>query len=137
VPPAPAQTWASEEPAAMTPPPPPPPPPYAPPVEVMPTRPGPVTDSSKLLAALGYLFPIIALVMLLIDPYKNEKFVRFHAIQAIALWVVGLTAWIPILGWILALLAFIFAVIGLVKAFQAQYWEVPVVYSVVKGFIEQ
>ena len=51
-----------------------PPPPAAP----MTDRPGPASDTSKLLAALGYLFGIVAVVALLIDPYKEEKFVKFH-----------------------------------------------------------
>jgi len=135
-PPPPPGPMASEEPATTVAPVP-PPPPYTPPVEVMPTRPAPATDSSKLLAALGYVFPIIAFVVLFIDPYKNEKFVRFHAVQAIALWVIGLTWWIPLVGWVLSLLAFVGAVVGLIKAFQGQYWEVPVVYGVVKGFVEE
>jgi uncharacterized membrane protein len=140
--PASAQTWASEEPAAMTaPPPPPPPPPYAPPVEVMPTRPGPATESSKLLAALGYLFPIIAIIVLFIEPYKDEKFVRFHAVQALAVGVLyvvaGMIAWVPLIGWILWLVPLVLAIMGLVKAFQSEYWEMPIVYGLVKSFIRE
>ncbi len=122
---------------------PPPPPPYSAPAEVMPLRPGPASDSSKILAGIGYIFGIIALVMLFVDPYKDEKFVRFHAVQAVAIWAAYIVAnvlWvIPVLGWlaygIAAIALLVFSIIALVKAFQGQYYEVPLVYPVVKGFV--
>jgi uncharacterized membrane protein len=123
--------------------PPPPPPPYAPPVEVMPQRPGPASDSSKALAALGYIFVVIAIVMLFVDPYKDEKFVKFHAVQAIALWIVETVAWvllvIPVLGWIaypiVSVLLLVAAIIALVKAFQGEYYEVPGIYGFIRNYV--
>jgi uncharacterized membrane protein len=102
--------------------------------EVM--RAGPASDASKWLAALSYVFVIVAVIALLIEPYKDEEFVRFAAIQAIALqlviWVVG---WIPVVGWIIALVALVFSIIAIVKAIGNEYYEVPVVYGFVKGWI--
>ena len=107
-----------------------------PPAAPMMDRPGPASDTSKLLAALGYLFGIVAVIALLIDPYKEEKFVKFHAVQAIALWVIGAVAGaIPVVGWIVSIVAFVFMIIGLIKAFQSEYWELPVVYGWLKGFV--
>lgn len=132
---------AAEEPAPtyVAPPPPPPPPPYAAPAEVLPTRPGPATDSSKLMAALGYLFPIIAIIVLFIEPYKDEKFVKFHAVQALAVGVLyiaaGAIAWIPIIGWVLWIVPLVLAIMGLIKAFQGEYWEMPVVFPLIKNFV--
>lgn len=117
-------------------------PPVTPPV--METgRPGPASDTSKLLAALGYLIPIVALIALLIDPYKNEKFVKFHAIQAIALWVVlvisNIIMAIPVIGWIIGFVVWIavlvLGIMGLINAFQGKYWELPVLYGFIKGFV--
>ena len=104
---------------------------------------GPASDTSKLLAAIGYIVGIVALVAILIEPYKDEKFVKFHAIQALGLWVagavIGVVGVIPIIGWIVALVGgiaiFVFAIIGAVKAFQGEYYEVPVVYNLVKQYI--
>lgn len=106
-------------------------------------RPGPENDTSKLLAALGYIIGIVALVAILIDPYKNEKFVKFHAVQALAIWVgwfaVSVVSVIPILGWIISAVGWIallvFAIMGAVKAFQSEYWEMPVVYGLVKNYM--
>jgi len=85
----------------------------------------------------------VALIALLIEPYKDEKYVKFHAIQAIALWVVGIAVnviWaIPVVGWIVGAVVsvalVVFAIIGLIKAFSGEYWEMPVVYGIVKGWI--
>ncbi len=113
-----------------------PPPPPAPPVEVMAGRPGPVTDTSKILAALGYLIWPVALIAILIEPYKNEQFVKFHGYQALALAVVSMVCWfIPYIGWAAGIAVFVFEIIALVKALGSEYYEVPVVYGVVKGMI--
>lgn len=104
---------------------------------------GPASDTSKLLAAIGYPIAIVALVALFIDPYKDEPFVRLHAVQALALAVVSIVASIlfsiPIIGWIAAPILYLVVLVawiaGLVKAFQGEYWEMPVVYDLVKQFV--
>lgn len=98
-------------------------------------RPDPASDTSKILAGVGYLFWIVAVIAILIDPYKDEPFVKFHAFQAIA---IGIVSWvalmIPVIGWIAGVVLFIFEIVCAVKAFQGQYYEVPVVYGLVKSF---
>ena len=51
-----------------------------------------ITSDDKLWAALGYPIFIVALIMLFIEEKKNRPFIKFHAVQAlalnIALWVV-------------------------------------------------
>ncbi|MCX8006851.1 MAG: DUF4870 domain-containing protein [Coriobacteriia bacterium] len=105
--------------------------------------PGPESDTSKILAVLGYLTGIVALIALLIEPYKNEKFVRLHAVQALALAVAGMVGSflvsIPVLGWIagpiVGVAVLVFAIIGIVKALQGEYYQMPVVYDLVKQFV--
>ena len=85
-------------------------------------------------AALGYI-PIVAIIWLLLEPYSKDRFVRFHAIQSLALAVASMgvsivLAMIPILGWI-ALLFFPFVVFALaifcaVKAYQKESFKLPV-----------
>lgn len=53
---------------------------------------------SNLAAALSYLF-IPAIIFLAIDPYKNDRFVRFHAFQAI-FYTVACIAISMIWGWV-------------------------------------
>jgi uncharacterized membrane protein len=43
--------------------------------------------ASNIAAALAY-FVITGIIFLVVDPYKRDRFVRFHSFQAIALWVV-------------------------------------------------
>lgn len=110
-------------------------------------RPGPANDTSKLLAAFGYVVGIVAIVAILMDPYKDEKFVKFHAWQAIGLWVVwvgvglvfgivGSIFWpIGLLSPLVYLALFVYAIFLAVKAYGGQYIEIPGVYGVVKGMI--
>jgi uncharacterized membrane protein len=97
-------------------------------------------------ALLGYLFWPLAIVWLLIDPYKSRPFVRFNAFQALALVVaifVGMIA-VTILGIVLAFIPYVGAILSfvlwiavwggavitwivcLVKAYQNQKWQIPV-----------
>ena len=101
------------------------------------------SNTGKLLAALGYLVGIVALVAILIEPYKNERFVKHHAIQALAVWVgwilVSVVSVIPVIGWIISAVGWIallvFSIMGAVKAFQSEMWEMPVIYNIVKQYI--
>ena len=90
---------------------------------------------SNLAAALSYLW-IPAIVFLLIEPYNRDKFVRFHAFQALFLGLASfigqiVLTMIPVIGWVLlpfwSLLIFVLAIVGAVKAYQNQIWSVPVV----------
>lgn len=100
-------------------------------------------DTGKILAVVGYLTGIVALIAILIEPYKNQRFVRHHAIQALGLAVAGIVlsivAVLPVVGWIVAPIASIaiavLAIIGAVKAWQGEMWEMPVVYGLVKQYI--
>jgi uncharacterized membrane protein len=102
-----------------------------------------ITSDDKLWAALGYPIFIIALIMLFVEGKKDRPFIKFHAVQALALnvgvWVVEIL--LAILSAILA--AVTFGIGGLISciapivwllliwpavlAYQGKYFEVPVV----------
>jgi len=103
-----------------------------------------ITSDDKLWAALGYPIPIIALIMLFIEEKKKRPFIKFHAVQALALIVVLIVVEIVIgiLQGILSaihigFLGLIFSCITpflwllllwpAVLAYQGKYFEVPVV----------
>lgn len=116
----------------------PPQPPAPPAPQVTGDRPGPDNSTSKLLAILGYIFWPVALVALLIDPYKGERFVRFHAVQGLVLNVVSWIAWlIPVIGWVAGIVLLVFTVIAIIKAANGEYYEIPLVYDATKGFINE
>ena len=96
--------------------------------------------------ALAYVLgPITGVVFLVLE--KENRFVRFHAAQAIATGVViivlsialsvvsGVLAFIPILGWLAALLlslvmglgSFLLWLLLMWRAYQGDEWEVPFV----------
>ena len=96
--------------------------------------------SDNAAGAIAYLTFIPAVLFLILDPYKNRPFVRFNAIQCLALYVcwfcVGIVAIIPILGWIVAFVGIItiavFWVMCIVKAANGQLYKVPVIGNYVE-----
>jgi uncharacterized membrane protein len=106
---------------------------------------GPLPET--LAGALAYFTVIPAIVFLLIEPYKKNRFVRFHSFQCIGLWlvvvvvgallrVVGFIVFFipmfgPLLVWLasgVSILAFlaVWAVL-VVKALQGEIFKLPVV----------
>jgi uncharacterized membrane protein len=97
------------------------------------------------IAALAYVTFIPAVVLVLIEPFKRNRFVRFHSFQSIFLAVatilVGVVmrilysvlALIPVAGYLLAWLSLTVAVLGwvilwlvlLVKALQGETFRLP------------
>jgi len=43
-----------------------------------------ISDNDKILAALGYPIWLVAVVMLLMEDKKNQPFIKYHAVQALA-----------------------------------------------------
>jgi uncharacterized membrane protein len=90
-----------------------------------------VTSDDKLWAALGYPIFIIALIMLFIEGKKNRPFIKYHAVQALALnvvlWVVIIIlSVIPFVGCITPVV-WLLMIWPAVLAYQGKYFEVPVI----------
>jgi uncharacterized membrane protein len=99
----------------------------------------------KFIAALAYVTFIPAIILVLIEPYKRNRFVRFHSFQSIFLAVAtvviaiamrilySVLALIPVVGFLLAWLATAVALLGwvilwlvlLVKALQGEAFRLP------------
>jgi uncharacterized protein len=97
------------------------------------------TSDDKLWAALGYPIPLIALIMLFMEDKKNRPFIKYHAVQSLALWVVYI-----VLGTIITTITFgiggiCFGVAWLAflylayLAYQGQMFQVPVVTPFLKN----
>ena len=92
-------------------------------------------SNENLLAAASYLLGFVTgIIILLVE--KQNKFVRFHAMQSTILFggifVVNIVlGFIPILGWITGLLlsfvAFILWIVLMWKSFQGEMYKVPYV----------
>ncbi len=102
-----------------------------------------ITSDDKLWAALGYPIFIVALIMLFIEGKKDRPFIKYHAVQALALnvavWVVeiilrvlagALDQVIIFIGLAVSCLAglvWLVLIWPAVLAYQGKYFEVPVV----------
>ncbi len=90
-------------------------------------------SNENLLAAASYLLGFVTgIIILLVE--KQNKFVRFHAMQSTILFggifVVNIVlGFIPILGWLTGLLlsfaAFILWIVLMWKSFQGEMYKVP------------
>jgi uncharacterized membrane protein len=86
---------------------------------------------------LSYIV-IIAIVFLIIEPMKNDKFIRFHAFQSIFYWiavivifmliglVMPLSVWI-LIYWPLRLLSFILMIFLMFKAYNNEKFKLPAI----------
>lgn len=101
---------------------------------------GPASDNSKVFAAIGYVIWPVALVALLMEPYKNEKWLRSHAVQALALnlvvWVLSvLTMPLYGLGGIVGIAGFVYAIVLAIKAYNGESLQIPVIHGLVKNYL--
>jgi uncharacterized membrane protein len=108
-----------------------------------------VQPKDNLLAALAYVTFIPAVVFVLVDPLKRNRFVRFHSFQSIFLTVATIViaivlrilypvlTLIPVIGYLLAWLVLALALLGLVilwlvlvvKALQGATFKLPLIGS--------
>lgn len=114
--------------------------PQVPPMAPMGDASGPASDNSKMLAAIGYVIWPVALIAILIEPYKNEKWVKSHAVQALALNLViyvlsAVTTPIFGLGILVGIGGFVYSILLAVKAWNGESVEVPMIYGFVKSYI--
>lgn len=119
----------------------PPPAPPAPPAQAPAGTEGP-SDTGKLLATLSYLYfiwPIPGIIALVMDPYKDEKWVRLHALQSLALglaiWVVTFVTTFVIIGPLVGLAGVVYGIVLALKANKGESFEVPVIYNMIKNYI--
>jgi uncharacterized protein len=90
------------------------------------------SSDDKLWAALSYIFsPVVPIILLLVEDKKNQPFIKFHAVQSIAIGIVfyllamftcgfGLLFWFIMLFWAY-------------KAYQGDEFDIPIVTNFIKG----
>ncbi|MFH1522600.1 MAG: hypothetical protein ABIE43_02145 [Patescibacteria group bacterium] len=83
-------------------------------------------EANKNIAVMSYLW-ILCLVPLL--GKKDSEFAQFHAKQGLILFVASLFTIVPFFGQILMLVLIVISVLGLVKAYNGERWEIPFVYD--------
>ena len=99
---------------------------------------GDVTDNDKLLAALSYPVPIVAIVILLSETNKARPFQQYHAVQALAFWVV-----LTVVGIVLSVVTLGFGTLCLpilwlvslwpaYESYQGKYMQMPVITDFIR-----
>ncbi len=87
-------------------------------------------EINKGVAALSYVW-VLCLVPLL--GKRDSEFAQFHAKQGLILFIIeilgSLIFGIPLLGWLLALTVFVVAIMGVIKALNGEWWEIPYIYE--------
>jgi uncharacterized membrane protein len=77
-----------------------------------------ITDNDKLMAALSYPIPIVALIILIAEDMKARPFQKFH--------VGGVCGFISLLLWLITLY-------WAYEAYQGKYFEIPWLTDFLKG----
>lgn len=88
------------------------------------------SKDTRVLAAIGYIW-ILCLLPLL--GKRKSEFAQHHGKQGLVLtiasFIIGLVAWIPILGffaWLCGIGLIMLAVTGIQKSLKGEYWEMPI-----------
>ncbi len=80
------------------------------------------------MAALSYIW-ILSIIFLLVK--KDSPFVQFHAKQAVVIFAASLIfGFIPVLGWLANLVLFVFAIMGIMRAYQGKWAKLPIVSTI-------
>lgn len=95
-----------------------------------------ITSDDKLMAALSYVFaPLVGIVMLLMEEKANRPFIKYHAVQSIAVSIV-----LFILVSVTAAFTFgcssilLFVMLWYAyKAYQGEMFTVPVITDFIQG----
>lgn len=98
-------------------------------------------DNSKILAIVGYIFPILFFIPLITDA-KHNAFAKFHANQQLLLliWyiIANIIVIIPILGWIASpimwIIGVILAIMGIINVAAGNMKRLPIIgkYELIK-----
>ena len=91
-------------------------------------------SDNRLLALLCYIFPLVALILFLMEDKKNDPTLRPHIVQGLGLAVVIIIlTFIPFIGWLAELVVAIYAILCGIKAYQGQEVVIPVLTDFLKN----
>lgn len=79
-------------------------------------------EANKAMSILACI-PLVGLILLFVE--KEDKFVRYMGAQFALVGAVQLFTWVPIVGWILGPLGLVLIIVGMIKAYQGQRFDVP------------
>ena len=85
-----------------------------------------ITSDDKLWALLSYIFaPLVSIIVLLMEDKKNRPFLRFHAIQSLALSVAYMITLVVVIGCCLSPVYLVAIIYYGIKAYNGEYVTIP------------
>jgi uncharacterized protein len=102
-----------------------------------------ITDDDKLWALLSWIFsPIVPIIVLLLEDKKQRQFIKYNAIQALVVSVVGyvISAVLSavVVGCFTGLAVLVYIIYLAIQSYQGKWVTVPVItdFCVNQGWIE-
>ncbi|HLA97237.1 MAG TPA: DUF4870 domain-containing protein [Anaerolineales bacterium] len=96
-----------------------------------------ITSDDRLWSALGYPIPLIAIIVLLMEEKKNRPFIKFHAVQSLALnvglYIVMIILGITVVGAVCAPVIWLVTLWPAYDSYRGNYTELPVITNFVKN----
>jgi uncharacterized membrane protein len=90
-----------------------------------------ITSDDKLWGALSYIFaPVIGIIVLLMEDKKSRPFIKFHAVQSIAVVIILYVIATVTMG--CGAIAFLVLFYWAYKAYQGEYVSIPVITDFIK-----
>jgi len=106
--------------------------------EMDPQVPMDMTDDDKLWALLSWIFaPIVPIIVLLLEDKKVRPFIKYNAIQALVLSVVGYVVSsvlsFIVVGCFIGVAVLIYMIVLAIQSYQGKWVTIPVVTDFCKG----
>ncbi len=90
---------------------------------------GEVTQDDKLWALLSWLIWIVALIALLMEDKKSRPFIRYNAVQSLALavvgWVLSLVLSFVFVGCVVGVAWLVYVIILAIQSYQGKWVTIP------------
>jgi len=90
---------------------------------------GEVTQDDKLWALLSWLIWIIALIALLMEDKKSRPFIRYNAVQSLALtvvgWVLSFALSFIFVGCVIGIAWLVYVIILAIQSYQGKWVTIP------------
>lgn len=107
-------------------------------VQMDPQVPMDVTDDDKLWALLSWILaPLVPIIVLLLEDKKTRPFIKYNAIQALVVSVVGYVVSsvlsFIIVGCFVGVAVLVYVIVLAIQAYQGKWVTVPVVTDFCKG----
>lgn len=98
---------------------------------------GEVTQDDKLWALISWLIWIIAVVALLMEDKRSRPFIRYNAVQSLALAVVGWVLSVALsfigIGCVIAIVWLVYIIILAIQSYQGKWVTVPLLTDFCKN----